>query len=230
VAAVLRRHGADPAAAQAILQLLAALAAERDPPTTVREPRQALDVHVADSLSGLRVPELRSAPALCDLGAGAGFPGLPLAVALPSARVDLVESSARKAATIERLAAAADAGRARAVALRAEEWAAGDGREAYDAVTARALAALPVLCEYAAPLLRPGGALVAWKGRRERDEERAGERAAVEVGLEPARVLPVEPFEGAHSLHLHVFLKAAPTPPRFPRRPGVARRRPLGRG
>jgi 16S rRNA (guanine527-N7)-methyltransferase len=151
-----------------------------------------------------------------------------LALALPSARVDLVESSARKAATIERLAAAARADRARAVALRAEEWGKGGGHEAYDAVTARALAPLAVLCEYAAPLLRPGGALVAWKGRRDPGEERAGERAAGEVGLQPARVLPVEPFEGAHSLHLRVFSKAAPTPSRFPRRPGVARRRPLG--
>ncbi len=84
--------------------LLDALAAEPDPPTTIREPSRALDEHLADSLSGLEVPELRAAARIADIGSGAGFPGLPLALALPAARVDLIESAARKAEVIERLA------------------------------------------------------------------------------------------------------------------------------
>ena len=82
--------------------------------------------------------------------------------------------------------------------------------------------------EYAAPLLRIGGGVVAWKGARDAAEEKAGARASVQLGMEPARVLAVEPFEGARNRHLHVFTKVEPTPERFPRRPGMARKRPLG--
>jgi len=210
------------------MRLLDALADEPDPPTTMRVPKDALDVHLADSLSGLEIPEIRRATSIADIGSGAGFPGLALAIALPAARVDLIESAARKCAVIERLATAAGAGRARAVPVRAEEWAASEGREAYDTVTARAVAPLAVLCEYAAPLLRLGGVLVAWKGRRDAEEDEAAARAAAELGMELGRVMAVEPFPAAHSRHLHVVVKSAPTPERFPRRPGMASKRPLG--
>ena len=229
MAAVCRRHGVGEERAPAFERLLRALAAEPDPPTTVSEPDAALQAHVADSLAGLAVAELRAAPTIADIGAGAGFPGLALAVALPGARVDLVESIERKCATIRRLAAETGSTNARAVAARAEDWARGEGAEAYDAVTARAVAPLAVLCEYAAPLLAGGGTLVCWKGARRGDEERVGANAAAELGLAPRLPLRVEPFPGAHSRHLHVFVKERPTPSRFPRRAGMAAKRPLGR-
>jgi 16S rRNA (guanine527-N7)-methyltransferase len=206
--------------------LLEALAAEPDPHTTVSSPAEAIDVHVADSLSGLEVEELARARRIADVGAGAGFPGLVLAIALPRAQVDLIESAGRKTALIGRLAQAAQIVNATAVTARAEEWAAIP--RAYDAVVARAVAALPVLVEYAAPLLREGGLLVAWKGARAEDEEAAGERAAEQVGLARERVLKVEPFAGARDRHLHVYRKISPTPDRFPRRAGMAVKRPLG--
>jgi 16S rRNA (guanine527-N7)-methyltransferase len=209
--------------------LLDGLAAEPDPPTGVTEPKRAVEIHLADSLSGLEIDRVRSAPALVDLGAGAGFPGLPLAVALPNARIDLVEAGRRKCEVIERLRDAAGAANARVVATRAETWALGEGADAYAVATARALAPLSVLCEYAAPLLEPGGALVCWKGTRDGAEEAAGAAAASQLGLHPAEVRRVEPFPGARSRHLHVFVKAGPTPARFPRRPGIAAKRPLGR-
>ncbi len=197
------------------------------------EPSRAREVHVADSLSGLEVPDLARARRIADVGAGAGFPGLVLAVALPSARVDLIESAGRKAAVIDRLIQAARVENARSVVARAEEWARlavslGGGREAYDAVTARAVASLPVLVEYAAPLLRPSGVLVAWKGARDAGEEGLGKEAADEVGMALEDVLPVSPFPGARDHHLHVYRKVAPTPERFPRRAGMAAKRPLG--
>jgi len=212
---------------------LKALAEERDPPTTVSDPERARDVHVADSLSGLEVEDLARARRIADVGAGAGFPGLALAIALPVSKVDLIESSGRKVAVIDRLIQAAKVDNARSVKARVEEWAAvtpalGGGREAYDAVTARAVAALPVLVEYAAPLLRMSGVLVAWKGARSPAEEGRGRGAADEVGLALADVLRVEPFEGARNRHLHVYRKVAPTPERLPRRPGMAAKRPLG--
>jgi len=206
---------------------LRALAAEPDPPTTVRNPDEAVRQHVADSLSGLELEEVRSAKAIVDIGAGAGFPGLVLAAALPRARVDLVEATRRKVEVIERLARAAALANARAIATRAEEWGAAAGHESYDLVTARALAPLGVLVEYAAPLLVEGGTLVAWKGARDERDERGGAAAAQQLGFEPAGVVRVEPFEGARNRHLHAFRKISPTPPGFPRRPGMASKRPL---
>ena len=76
-------------------------------------------------------------------------------------------------------------------------------------------------------LLVDGGQLVAWKGARDESEELGGEEAGRIVGLSLDRVVSVEPFPGAHSRHLHLFVKTAPTPGRFPRRPGMARKRPL---
>lgn len=220
-------------AGEQVRLLLEALAAEPDPHTSVSSPDEAMRVHVDDSLSGLEVPELRAARAIADVGAGAGFPGLVLAIALPRARVDLIESTGRKAALIGRLAQAAQISNARAVTARAEEWGAaapalGGGAGAYDAVTARAVAALPVLVEYAAPLLRVGGVLVAWKGARSAADESAGALAAEQLGLSVGDVLHVRPFPEARDRHLHVFRKISPTPGGFPRRPGMAAKRPLG--
>ena len=101
------------------------------------------------------------------------------------------------------------------VHARAEEWSA-----AVDVVTARALAALPVVLEYAAPLLAEGGHVVAWKGAVSPEEAAAGAAAASELGLAPVEVRRVVPYAGARDHTLHVFRKIAPTPARFPRRAG----------
>jgi len=212
--------------------LLAALAAEPDPHTTVSDPEAALEVHVADSLSGLEVPELSSARRMADIGAGAGFPGLVLALAIPRAQVDLIESAGRKTAVTDRLIQAAELSNARSITARVEDYgrvppALGGGREAYDAVTARAVGPLAVLVEYAAPLLRADGVLVAWKGVRDASEEAAGAAAAEIVGMAVKEVLPVQPYPASENRHLHVYRKVAPTPERFPRRAGMARKRPL---
>jgi 16S rRNA (guanine527-N7)-methyltransferase len=192
----------------------------------VREVSEALDRHVADSLVAAELPAVRDARRIADLGSGAGWPGLALAAALPGARVALVESAIRHCRYLER---AVDAGRlenAEVVRARVEEWV--DGVGVHDVVTARALASLPVLCEYAAPLLAVGGVLVAWKGAVSDAEASAGAAAAVQLGLEPAEVLAVDPYPAAEHRTLHVFRKIAPTPDRFPRRAGMAVKRPLG--
>jgi 16S rRNA (guanine527-N7)-methyltransferase len=215
-----------PSAISGLGLLIKLLADDPHAPTSVRDPVIAVDVHLADSLSALQLPELRDARAIADLGAGAGFPGLVLALARPEAIVALVESVGRKAAFIERAAAEAGVANVAIVPLRAEDWPAGAG--AHDVVTARALAPLAILAEYAAPLLRIDGVLVAWKGRRDDQEEQAGAVAAAELGLAVDRIVPVRPYPAACHHHLHVLRKIAPTPSRFPRRPGVARKRPLG--
>jgi 16S rRNA (guanine527-N7)-methyltransferase len=212
-------------AVEQLAAVLEVVASDPLAPTTVRDPSRAVDAHVADSLTGLSVPELARAARIADLGAGAGFPGLPLAIARPSATVHLVESNGRKCEFLERAATTAGVANAQVVRARAEEWPAGAGSQ--DAVTVRALAPLAVLVEYAAPLLREDGVLVAWKGRRDAEEEDAGSRAAAIVGLEPRPPLAVDAGPGAEHRYLHVFDKAGETPPTFPRRAGMARKRPL---
>jgi 16S rRNA (guanine527-N7)-methyltransferase len=208
-----------------LARLLDLVAEEPTSITTVRDPGAGVEVHVADSLVGLEVPALRSGGRIADLGSGGGFPGLALAVALPAARVTLVESVGKKADFLRRAAAAVGLANVDVVNRRAEAWP--EGLETQDVVTARALAPLSVLTEYAAPLLREGGSLVAWKGHRDPSEEAAGRHAAEILGLESAAPRPVEPFPGAEARHLHLYLKVRATPDRFPRREGMARKRPL---
>lgn len=226
--ALAERYALPAATCAQLAALLRALVADPHAPTTVREPELAVEVHIADSLVALELGAVRDATRIADLGAGAGFPGLPLAVALPHAEVALVESVARKCAFVRAAAEAAGIANVEVVAERAESWREGLGTR--DLVTARALAPLAVLAEYAAPLLREGGALVAWKGRRDPQEERDAAAAADELGLAVEEVRAVDPYPAAEHRHLHVLRKVAPTPARFPRRPGMARKRPLGAG
>jgi 16S rRNA (guanine527-N7)-methyltransferase len=214
-------HGV--AALRAILELQAGDPAAS---TTVRAIPAAIDRHVADSLVALQLEPVREARCIADIGAGAGWPGLALAAALPKAHVTLVESAVRHTRYLVRAVAAGGLANVDVVHARVEEWP--DGMRAHDLVTARALAALPVLCEYAAPLLADGGALVAWKGEVSADEAAAAAAAAEIVGLAPVEVRDVQPYPAAGRRMLHVFRKAAPTPDRFPRRAGMALKRPLG--
>jgi 16S rRNA (guanine527-N7)-methyltransferase len=206
--------------------ILAALEADEHAPTAVRAPEQAARMHVMDSLVALELEEVQAARRIADLGSGSGFPGVALAIALPRAEVALIESQRRKCEYLQRLCAAGAVANARVVCARAEEWQAGMSRS--DVVVARALAAQPVVLEYAAPLLCLGGMLVDWRGRREPYEEQASARAAALLGLSGVGVRAVHPFAGARDRHLHVFVKVEETPTRFPRRAGMARKRPLG--
>ena len=221
---------ADPELRRRLDPVLDLLAADPASLSSIRDRRRAWKVHVEDSLSGL---ELVGAPArLADVGAGAGFPGLVLAAALPATRVDLIESVGRKAEFIERAIAAAGLANARALAIRSEEWARDPdpegGREAYEVVTARAVGRLSTLAELAAPLLAPGGRLVAWKGRRDQGEEAELAGAAERLAMAVERVDAVGERAGSRHRHLYLVAKTGPTPAGLPRRPGMAKKRPFG--
>ena len=226
VADLAERYGLSETAKLQLLSLLELVATTAHAPTTLRDPGSILDDHMADSLVALELSVVRSARETADIGAGAGFPGLPLAIALPSSSVTLVDGSSRKVAFIETAIRACGIENARAVHARAEGWP--DGLGAFDLVTARALAPVGVVAEYAAPLLRVGGSLLAWRGRLEPADEAAAGRAAAALGLEVAAAVPVHPYPAATHRHLQLMLKVRETPSRFPRRPGVARKRPLG--
>ncbi len=174
------------------------------------------------------MPELRQARRVADLGAGAGFPGLVLAVALPKARVDLVESVGRKCEFMRGAIVAAGIDNAEVVNERSETLAAGGGRESYDVVTARAVGRLSTLAELASPLLEPNGVLVAWKGRRDADEERQLDNASEALAMKPEGILDVGDRAGSEHRHLHVVRKTGATPDNLPRKPGIAKKRPKG--
>jgi 16S rRNA (guanine527-N7)-methyltransferase len=209
---------------EALAGILELQAADPTASTAVRDPEEAVDRHVADSLVALELDCVRRARRIADLGAGAGWPGLALAAALPSSSVALVEAASRHCRYLQR--AAAGLPNVSVVHARAEAWP--DGLGVHDLVTARALAALPVVLEYAAPLLAEGGHVVAWKGAVAPEEATAASAAAEVLGLEFIEGRRVAPFPGAREHTLHVFRKISLTPPRFPRRPGMAVKRPLG--
>lgn len=218
----------DPQARQALRTVLDLLASERASVSSITEPDRAWKVHVADSLTGLEVEALREAGRIADIGSGAGFPGLVLAVALPQAEVDLIESVGRKCEFIQRAIDAAGISNARVLSVRSEEIATGNARESYDAVTARAVGRLSTLAELASPLLRRDGVLVAWKGKRNPDEESQLDRACEQLAMHPEQILDVGDRAGSKHRHLHVIRKLGPTPPDLPRRPGIAKKRPRG--
>jgi 16S rRNA (guanine527-N7)-methyltransferase len=216
-----------PEAREKLGTVLELLSEERASVSSVVDER-AWRVHVTDSLTGLEVPELGRAARIGDVGAGAGFPGLVLAVALPAARVDLIESVGRKCDFMQGAIDAAQIPNARVVNSRSEDWASSDGREAYDAVTARAVGRLSTLAELASPLLKPNGVLIAWKGKRDPEEESQLQRASEELAMTPEQILDVGDRAGSKHRHLHVMRKSGPTPANLPRKPGIAKKRPKG--
>jgi 16S rRNA (guanine527-N7)-methyltransferase len=227
IAELAERYGLPPSAIRRLDLLLDLLVHDPSAPTAIRDRGKALDDHLADALVALELPRLRDATAAVDIGSGAGLPGLALAIALPETRFALLESSARKCAFLERAVAVSEVPNAVVVHARAESWSEGIGR--HDLVTARAVAALDVVAEYAAPLLETGGTLVAWRGRRDPQAEAAAARAAEQLGLGPPEVRVVRPYQAAEHRHLYLMSKLTETPSGFPRRPGMALKRPLGR-
>jgi len=184
--------------------------------TAVRDEREAWDLHVADALTAL--PLLTPAPAeFIDVGSGGGSPGIPLAIELGSP-FTLLEATGTKARFLERVLVDLDLP-GRVVGARSEELARGAGRDAYQVATARALAPPTVAVELCLPLVRPGGRLILWTG-----EVNAGELQSVAQQL--GGVLG-EVNNTAPGRSLVVVEKLEPTPERFPRRPGMARKRPL---
>ncbi|MBJ7353862.1 MAG: 16S rRNA (guanine(527)-N(7))-methyltransferase RsmG [Thermoleophilaceae bacterium] len=197
--------------------------------TAVKTAADARKIHIADSLAGLEIPAIRDAGSIVDIGSGAGFPGLVLAVMLPETQITLVDSVRKKMEVAGKFARELELDNVDCVWGRAEELAAigSPHREAYDVVTARALAQLGVLLEYAAPLLRRDGHLVAWKGSPDQVELAAADATAEILGFAPGELTATKPFQGSRARHFYVAQKTQPTDDRFPRRAGVALKKPL---
>ena len=224
--AVAAEHGLGEVALERLAGVVDLVSSDPLAPTSLREPAEVVDVHVADSLSALPALEALAPGLIADVGSGAGFPGVPIAIARPQSAMDLVEASRRSCEFLERLRAAVGLERLRIVNRRAEDWAREDGRTRYDVVVVRAVAPLPVLLEYAAPLLRDGGTVIAWKGG---EEEPGAAEAADLLGMELVGEVPTRPYPASRRRRLHLYRRVRPVPDQVPRRAGMARKRPLGR-
>jgi 16S rRNA (guanine527-N7)-methyltransferase len=210
------------------------LAWRRGNVTALRTRAEIVSTLFGDALALLDVPQLpeRAGAGWLDLGAGAGVPGIPLAVALPTAALTLLDAAVKKCAFLEAAVEAAGLGaRAAVVCARSEGHASvgQPGREAYGVVLARAVAPLPALVELAAPLLASGGVLLASKtARAVGDEGPGGEAVARLCGLAARPVVPLS-RSSLDDAVCAVYEKVAATPKRLPRREGQAVRHPLSR-
>ena len=195
--------------------------------TAIREPAAVALAHVVDSLSAVAILRGRGVDRYIDLGSGAGYPGLPIAAALPAARALLLEPVAKKAAFLSVVATATGlAGIVEAAPVRAEALALDRRhRGRWPAVTARAVAGLAELVEIGFPLLAPGGVLVAWKRGDLGAELAAAERAIVTLGGGSLETIPVG-VAGLDDHRLVVATVRGAAPAAFPRDPAARKRRP----
>lgn len=196
-----------------------------------RDRGQIIVEHLLDALSCLLIEDFSETSTLVDVGTGGGLPGVPIAIVQPGLEVTLVEATEKKVAFLDYVRTSLNLGNLTLLNARAEE--AGDQlgyRGMFDVATARALAALPVVLEYCAPLLRVGGTMLAMKGRLSEEELAGGRIAARELGLELCEVRKVEYLAELpqKERRLVVFKKVRTTPRRFPRRIGLAKKKPLG--
>lgn len=197
--------------------------------TRITDPAEVAVKHFLDSLTCLRAAPFGRGARVADVGSGAGLPGVALAIARGDLRVTLVEATAKRCEFLNHVVERLGLERVEVACLRAEEAGRQDDyRESYDVVVSRAVARIAVLAEYALPLTRVGGVFLAQKGPRAETEV---EEAAGAIETLGGRVQASERFqlpEGGGSRVVVVIGKESPTPARYPRRPGVPAKRPLG--
>jgi 16S rRNA (guanine527-N7)-methyltransferase len=197
--------------------------------TRIVEPEEMAVKHFLDSLSVLAAwPAGLDSPALVDVGSGAGFPGVPLKIALPTMNLTLLEATGKKAKFLAHLVKVLELRQTQVVATRAELA----GRQprhraCYDIAVARAVAPMAVLAEYTLPLVKVRGRVIAQKGQSPVEETKAAQFAIRTLGGKLTAILPVEVPGLAAARHLVVIDKVKPTPQLYPRRPGVPAKEPI---
>ncbi len=199
--------------------------------TGITDPYGIVIRHFIDSLT--LVPFLKEGATLIDVGTGAGFPAIPAAIARPDVKVTLLDSLKKRLTFLD---AVTEEVKLSAVTVHARAEDGGQDpalRERFDAATARAVAALPTLCEYCVPFVKQGGLFVALKGPEVDTQLADGRRAADKLGatFRESRTLqvPVKPAEGEEVFdrRLVVFDKTAATPKAYPRPAAKIAKKPL---
>ena len=191
--------------------------------TGITEDAPVAKLHLLDSLTVLACADLEG-KSIIDVGCGAGFPGVPLAIACPGAKVTLLDSLAKRMNWLEVTVPALGVKNAEFITARAEE-AVATRRESYDYATSRAVARLNILLELTAPYVKVGGAVLAMKGAAAREELEEAKSAISRLGLkiEAVREFPVDGT--AHAVI--VLRKVSPTPAKYPRRFAKIKQNPL---
>jgi 16S rRNA (guanine527-N7)-methyltransferase len=194
-----------------------------------REGSRLRSRHIDDALALAEVRSPRPGERWADLGSGAGLPGLPLAARYPDSSFTLIDAQQRRLAWVAATAAELGLANLTTVHGRLEDLGRGPERERFDVATARALGPLPVVAELGLPLVRVGGLLIVPRGRPEEAELSEARHACGLLGGEVTSVVP-NPASPIDPIGFVVIMtKTVPTSPRFPRRPGVPARNPLGR-
>lgn len=197
--------------------------------TSITDPAQIRTKHFLDSLSCWLAMSGEAPGRVVDIGAGAGFPGLPLKILQPELHLTLVEATAKKAGFLEHMVQVLRLENMTVVAQRVEDVGqAVAHRQSYDCAVARAVAPLQVLAEYLLPLVKVGGIAVAQKGKGAADELRLAEGAIASLGGVLKEQLPVSIPGLEEERWLVVLEKIGDTPANYPRRPGMPTKRPLG--
>ena len=190
--------------------------------TAITDPEQVAKLHLYDSLTVLRCADLNG-KTLIDVGCGAGFPGVPIAIANKNCAVTLLDSLGKRMAWLESILPTLGI-RAACVTARAEEYA-GHHREQFDFATSRAVARLNILLELTAPFVKVGGAVLAMKGAAAREELEEARSAVSKLGLKVEKIHDFSVDGADHSVI--VLRKVKPTPPQYPRRFAKIKQSPL---
>lgn len=192
------------------------------------DPQESVDRNYLDSLSPLSIPGLMDGvKTLCDVGSGAGFPGIPLSIACPEIHVVMMDSLGKRVKFLNQVIDALHLN-AKAIHTRAEDAAKLPAyRDQFDMVTARAVAALPTLLELSLPFVRPGGRMMAFKGPSLTEELASSEKALRKLCAQPIEAHAIEIPGRDWDHRLMLIRKTAPTPKAFPRKAGEAGRNPI---
>jgi 16S rRNA (guanine527-N7)-methyltransferase len=197
--------------------------------TRIVEPEEIAVKHFLDSLSVCQaLPALSFGFSVIDVGSGAGFPGLPLKIALPDIQLTLLESTGKKTAFLQHMVDTLNLTDVTVLTARAEE--AGQQpthREQYDVAVARAVSTLPILAEYTLPLVKVGGLVIVQKGQPATEEIKTATKALEVLGGKIRQILPVTVPGLNAERHLLVIDKHKPTAKQYPRRPGLPAKRPI---
>lgn len=194
--------------------------------TAITEPREVATLHLLDSLA-LAAHEELAGKKIIDVGTGAGFPGMPLAIALPGVDMTLLDSLNKRIDFLQEVCNTLSLQDITCVHARAEEFAAAH-RESYDFAVSRAVAALPVLCELCLPLVKVGGAFLAMKSSHSQEETDQAAKAISLLGGKLERVTDYSIPTTDITHRLLTIRKVSPTPKKYPRRFAQIKKQPLG--
>ena len=196
--------------------------------TAITEPKDVAIKHMVDSLSCFKADLFKENTSLIDVGTGAGFPGLPLKIFYPSLKLTLLDSLNKRVKFLQLVVDELGLKDIEVIHARSEEAARNKKyREKFDLATARAVARLPIICEYCLPFVKDGGTFIALKGRQYEEEATQAQKAIKVLGGEIADIMPVKLPEIDDKRAVIYIKKIKSTPKTYPRKAGTPERNPI---